>query len=433
MAEYRDDGVSASRYARGKVRPGWQQVLDDLAAGRADALCVWEVSRGTRDRAVWAALVAGLIEARAVLVVDGKVHDPADPDDGFALDLSAALGVREVAMLSKRVRRGVASRAATGAPHAKVPFGVRAVHDTESGRVVRYELHEEEAAVVRDAAARILAGETPTSIARELIRNGVRSPGDGRWTGTNLLRLVSSPASAGLRVHRGEVLDGVRAAWPPIVSMEQHRELQQIAHDPRRRTERNGAHAKHLLSGVAHCDVCGGPLGTLTRRRPSGPVVTYRCRLRFCVSRRADELDEYVEAVVIGRLLRPDLAVTLAAQADDPAVRRAGEEVARLRAKLEEARRLVDEDRLSLDSLADLEARTLPRLRMAEQRAQPRHLPAAVLDVAGADAAARWERTPVGQRRQIVRALMDVRVGKAPARGPNDEPDYDSVRITWRT
>ncbi|MCX6464732.1 MAG: recombinase family protein [Pseudonocardiales bacterium] len=60
VAECRDDGISASRFARGKARPGWQQVLDVLAGGQVDSLAVWEISRSTRDRSVWAALVAGL-------------------------------------------------------------------------------------------------------------------------------------------------------------------------------------------------------------------------------------------------------------------------------------------------------------------------------------------------------------------------------------
>lgn len=433
VAECRDDGVSASRYARGKARPGWQDALDVLAAGRVDGLAVWEVSRSTRDRAVWAALIAGLIESGTALVVDGKVHDPADPDDGFMLDMGAALAVREVAMLSKRVRRGMASRASSGAPHARPPFGVRAEHDPDTGRVVRYVLDDERAAVVREAARRILDGETPTTVANDYARREIPSPSGGRWIGNNLLRLVASPASAGLRVHRGEVLDGVTAAWPAIVTMDQHRRLQQLLHDPTRRTHRDGSHVRHLLAGVAHCDVCGGPVGTLKRQRVGGPVVTYRCRLRFCVSRRADELDEFVEAVVIERLSRPDLAAALAAEADDPAVSTAGEEVARLRAKLDEARRLVDADRLTLESLADLEARTLPRLRAAEKRAQPRHVPAVVFDLAGPDAAQRWAAASVSARRQVLRALMDVRIGTAPARGPGSSMDEDSVRIVWRT
>jgi DNA invertase Pin-like site-specific DNA recombinase len=44
IVEHRDDGISASRYANGKVRPGWQSVMDLITVGQVDILCVWEVS-----------------------------------------------------------------------------------------------------------------------------------------------------------------------------------------------------------------------------------------------------------------------------------------------------------------------------------------------------------------------------------------------------
>ncbi|MDT7718318.1 MAG: site-specific recombinase, partial [Pseudonocardiales bacterium] len=60
---YRDDGISASRFAKGKARPGWAQVMETIAAGGADVLMVWEISRATRDRSVFAALIAACTAA----------------------------------------------------------------------------------------------------------------------------------------------------------------------------------------------------------------------------------------------------------------------------------------------------------------------------------------------------------------------------------
>ena len=101
VAELRDDGRSASRYAT-KDRPGWQQAPDLILDGRVDALAVWEASRASRDRSVWAALIAALADRGARFVAGGKVHNPTDPDDGFMLDLQAGMAVRESAVISKR-------------------------------------------------------------------------------------------------------------------------------------------------------------------------------------------------------------------------------------------------------------------------------------------------------------------------------------------
>ncbi|HET8642502.1 MAG TPA: recombinase family protein, partial [Pseudonocardiaceae bacterium] len=108
VAEHRDDGISASRFARRTVRrDGWQQTMDLISAGSVDILAVWELSRASRDRAVWAALLAACEQHGVLLAAGGKLHDPGDPDDAFMVDLGAALSSRESAILSKRVRRSV--------------------------------------------------------------------------------------------------------------------------------------------------------------------------------------------------------------------------------------------------------------------------------------------------------------------------------------
>jgi hypothetical protein len=317
---------------------------------------------------VWAALIAALVDARALLVVGGKVHDPADPDDGFMIDLGAALAVREAAITSKRTLRGVKSRAAAGRPHGVWNFGYCTEYDPETGKPLRRVLDVPKAAVVREIADRLLAGESASAIAADLNRRGVPSPhhgskrttktGDklpvsGRWIGGNLTALAKSPAYARLRVYRGRVLPDVNATWPAILTIEQHHQLRSLLDDPARMSSRTGSHVRHLLVGVAKCGECGGRIRALTRKRKTGKIVVYNCAEKFCVTRDAALVDDLVERIVVGRLAMPDFAADVAAGADAPDVRAAGEEVARLRAKLAEARRLVDADRLSLESLAD--------------------------------------------------------------------------------
>src|SRR5690606_30104745 len=60
---FRDDGISASRYAKGKERPGWQETVNLIEAGEVDVLWLWELSRATRDRVAYAALLAACEEA----------------------------------------------------------------------------------------------------------------------------------------------------------------------------------------------------------------------------------------------------------------------------------------------------------------------------------------------------------------------------------
>jgi site-specific DNA recombinase len=80
-------------------------VVDLLAAGGADILAVWEISRSSRDRAVFAALLTQCTDSKVLIATGGRLHDPADADDGFLLDLTGALAVRESSVTSKRVQR----------------------------------------------------------------------------------------------------------------------------------------------------------------------------------------------------------------------------------------------------------------------------------------------------------------------------------------
>ena len=157
IGPFRDDGFSASRYAGGKVRDGWQQVMEAIVTGQVGELWVWEVSRATRDRPVWATLINACMAQRVMINVNGRMHDPDDPDDGFMLDLGAALAVRESAMTSKRIRRDVAARARDGLPHGRIPYGYQREYDPKTRALIRQYPDPATSEIVRELARRVLA------------------------------------------------------------------------------------------------------------------------------------------------------------------------------------------------------------------------------------------------------------------------------------
>jgi site-specific DNA recombinase len=57
-----------------------------------------------------------------------------------------------------------------------------------------------------------------------------------------------------------------------------------------------------------------------------------------------------------------------------------------------------------------VEARLLPEIAAAERRAQRATVPAVLADTAGPDAAARWAALTLPQRREVIDALMTVRI-----------------------
>ena len=71
---------------------------------------------------------------------------------------------------------------------------------------------------------------------------GVHTKASGRWRDGNLSQLALHPAYAGLRTHRGRVLDDVRGTWPAIISEADHHALVALYAGPQRDEYRKPKH-----------------------------------------------------------------------------------------------------------------------------------------------------------------------------------------------
>src|SRR5262249_42815150 len=145
------------------------------------------------------------------------------------------------------------------------------------------------------------------------------------------------PIYGGLRIHepanrngryQGSLDGAVKATWPALVEPEKFYRVRSMLQDPARRTSRPGK-GKHLLSLIAACGVCGGPL-TVTYRYSTDRE--YSCRDRNCVRTAADDLDAYAEEVMLAYLARPDVIAELRAGPED------GGDLEKVRADLAQAR-----------------------------------------------------------------------------------------------
>lgn len=425
VGTFRDDGISASRFAR-KTRPEWQQAMDQISTGRVDVLAVWALPRASRDRMAYAALIAACIDNGTRIALDGRLFDPADPDDGLTLDVQNMLAVNGAARISKDAKRAAASRASRGAPHGRPIDGLRIIYDPTTGKAQRRELDPVRAPIVREIAERILAGESAYSVARDLNGREIKSSSGKPWRGQNIVKRISSPSLAGLVEHDGRLVD---AEWPGVITPDQYHRIVALLAQPDRKKHRSGVRIRYLLSGIARCGVCSAPMYTIPKRRADGTSdPRYACSgPHVCTSRRVEPLDELVEGAVIRFLSRPDVAAELADGDADAERKAASERAAELNAMLIKARKMVKERRLSLDSLADLEEWAVPERDECERRARPPFVPTVVYDVIGPEAAARWKATDVRARREIVRALFTVTVNKSLPR--NQRTGFDAATI----
>jgi DNA invertase Pin-like site-specific DNA recombinase len=164
-----------------------------------------------------------------------------------------------------------------------------------------------EADAIRAAFTDLLEGGTVSGIARKWNAAGITGTSGARWTGKEVGRVLRRPRNAGLMEHRGQVTG--KASWAEIVDEPTWRTVCAILADPRRKTT-TGPERKHLLSGIARCGVCGGPM-VCSRSGPSrGRRAVYRCRRGVegdsgHVARDAGTLDTYITAQILEGFREP--------------------------------------------------------------------------------------------------------------------------------
>src|SRR5829696_1406820 len=155
---YRDLDISGWS---GRERPGFEQLLEDGAAGLIDGVACWKLDRLTRNfddlQRIWK-----LVQTRGFRLV--SVHDSIDtstPSGVLGLRMGIAIAEMESNNTSLRVRAAMEEAARTGKAHAggtSRPFGY-----TDHSR---QELHPVESLVIREAVQRLLSGETLGSVVK---------------------------------------------------------------------------------------------------------------------------------------------------------------------------------------------------------------------------------------------------------------------------
>ncbi|OZC62101.1 hypothetical protein CH267_00735 [Rhodococcus sp. 06-621-2] len=393
-----DNDIGASRWST-KRRPAYRQLVDTLQRG--DVLVLWEASRAQRDLAAYVTL-RDLCADRGVLwCVSGRIYDLSQGDDRFGTGLDALLAEREAEQIRERVLRGKRAAALEGRNGGRLPYGYRRQFDPDTGKTARWVHDPERAPIVREIISRFVGGESLWAITRDLERREVPPPNAGvPWRPQRIRTMIGTPTYAGLLVHQGEVVG--QGNWEPLISVEVHQQILGILADPSRVTYRGSA-AKHLLSGIARCGVCGE--GMRYFDPPSSTTARYVCSSKSCVVRRADLVEEYVEMRLIDILTRHVIA-----PADTGENAELVAEVDRQRARLDHYVQQLADEKITDESFQKLEKAINQRITQA--LAKIRRVPTSALtaSIAGPNAAANWKRLDILDQRQAIREHLAVAI-----------------------
>jgi site-specific DNA recombinase len=430
---YPDDGRSASRFGK-QVRDEWSRLRVDIGTGRLDLLWLWETDRGSRELEDWAGFL-NLCRRRGVLIyvhTHGRLYDPKVARDRRSLLEDGIDAEYESEKKSLNVRRSLAANAASGKPHGPTTYGYERVYEVDGSgrrRLVQQRRHPEHAAVVEEIFRRLARADPISQVVTGLNESGVPAPKGGQWRSASVRTIARNPAYIAERRHAGQVY---AASWPTLVDQPTWAAVQSLLSDPARAKYRPGRN-RWMLSRLAVCGVCGETLNGRPEYR--GRPAAYGCG-GGCVSVQAEWLDDFVTALVVGRLSQPDVYADLAARrADDSAVLAAREEAATLRARLDEFTDAAAAGTVSAAALAKIEARLLPQIEAADQRAEREGVPPALRELVdpAENVATRWAGLSVAARKSVIRILFD-RIALLPANGRRTlDALPDRIKVEWRT
>ncbi|MCW2763624.1 MAG: Site-specific recombinase invertase Pin [Marmoricola sp.] len=203
---YADNDLSAST---GKPRPQYQALLEAIRSGEVEAVVAWHTDRLHRSLIE----LEEYIEAGAyTYTVTAGLLDLATPAGRMIARQMGAVAKYEVEQKSERQKAKNRQMAASGAMPAggPVPFGY------ERDRVT---VHPERGRLIRDAYRALLTGDSLGSVIRAWNASGHTAPRGGRWTYSTVRGVLLRPLNAGLVLHAGAVLPGIRGNWEPLVVM----------------------------------------------------------------------------------------------------------------------------------------------------------------------------------------------------------------------
>jgi site-specific DNA recombinase len=424
---FTDNDVSASD---GKPRPEFQRMMAEVDAGRLKAIVVWDADRLSRSPRENEDLIDRAERHGLQLANVGGDMDLSTVTGRLTFRIKGSVAKAEVEQQSRRLKRKFDERATHGLPHGKVAFGYRreVVYDNAGRRISSHDvLDPAQADVVREAARRLLAGQTLRSVVKYFNDAGVTSPGGKPWSATTMRQVLLRDRNAGRRRHRGA--DVGLAAWEPIYDEGTHRRVVALLTDPDRRMNR-GAAVKHLLSGLARCGLCSGEMrvttGTVYRGKPVPSK--YQCRQCLRVARKQSLVDDVVNQVVVAKLSQPDAVSALATGRPERAAELMGQ-LQEAEARLEVAADGFAEGTLNGEQLRRISAKLQPKITAWKTElttCAPRH---GMLELVGPDAGALWARAPIDVRRLVIDTLMSVTIMPSGSGIPFD-PSH--VKIAWK-
>ena len=288
---YTDEGISGTST---KHREGFKKMVDNAMAGNIDLIITKSVSRFARNTVDSLTTIRSLKEIGCECYFEKENIWTFDGKGELLLTIMSSLAQEESRSISENVKWGHRKRFADG--KVSVPFSnFLGYKKGEDGNLV---VDEEQAEVVKRIYREFLAGSTPVSITKSLMKDGIKSPmNKDKWNASTVRSILKNEKYKGdallqknytvdfltkkQKVNEGEVPQYyVENNHEAIISPEIFEIVQA---EIERRGKLNGKYSGlDILTAKIVCGECGGSYGAkVWHSNDKYRKVVYQCNQKY--------------------------------------------------------------------------------------------------------------------------------------------------------
>lgn len=293
------------------ARPEMLRLLDDVEAGRYDAVLVMDLDRLSRGRMKDQGIILDAFKDSGTrIVTPEKVYDLSDEIDDELAEFKTFMSRREYKIINKRLRRGLQRSIQDGCYVANAPYGYKRV---TIDRRPTLEIYEPEAKFVRLMFSLYADGYGCTAIAQQITAMGSRPHRSDAWNRNSVAKILRNPTYIGKVVwdqkshikknvkgnpkhitiynppEKWTVTDGLHA---PLVGQDLFDKVQSIMAGRYRPAYHDGT-VKSPLAGLVKCAVCGRNMQRIYCRNARGEKEPYLfCQQKGCCAAAKYDLVE---------------------------------------------------------------------------------------------------------------------------------------------
>lgn len=315
LGVYADEAVSGTKLSR----RNFDRMMDDLRAGFADTVVIYDQSRLMRDIEGWFAVrkELQLLGVRVISATQEFVGGDIRKSDNFMMEsIQATFDQMHVLITREKVTAKLHYMAKAGLHTGGVPALGYRTKDIGDGKKI-LEVDEKEAAIVRRIFWAYDRGESYKSIIDGLNADGIKTKRGNKFGSNSLHDLLKNQLYTGVQIYGAKVYrpDGTRNSHAPegenvitrdapelaIIDKTTFERVQQRMEQNKHKQAGRPPEARNYpLKGKVFCGECGSAMNIAASKIKGKTYYYYRCakkdRTHDCDGRpiRCDELEQLV-------------------------------------------------------------------------------------------------------------------------------------------